>query len=143
MNRKALACAVVWFMTVGCGSARQGAGPREPTPVVGDGTAEAASPAEEKVLTELDAWPPAAKKTIDSLEVIAEAPYAAASGKTCRRLVMTSTRPPRSSKTRLACQSGDRWGFVPSVFLAPMSSETPSSSQTPTSSQTPSEHSEQ
>ena len=114
-----------WFLTSGCGSAQQGTAAREPTPVVGDGTAEAASPSEEKVLAALDAWPPAGRKTIDALEVIAEAPYAAASGKTCRRLIITTTRPPKSSKTRLACQNGERWGFVPSVFLAPTASDAP------------------
>ena len=117
--RAAVLFSLVCGVMIGCASTKQDVAPEEPTSIMGDGTAEAASPAEAKVLAELERLPPAQERTIDSLSVVADAPYAAASGKTCRRLTMTSRKPPKTSRTRLACRNGDSWGFVPSVFLAP------------------------
>jgi len=103
----------------GCGSTSSNVGPDVPSPVIGDGTAEAASPAEAKVLARLDRFPVAEARSVDTVSVVADAPYAAASGKTCRRLTFTPSTPPKTSRTRLACKDADRWTFVPSVFLAP------------------------
>jgi len=71
------------------------------------------------VLAQLEQLPATEARTIDSLVVVADAPYSAASGKTCRRLTLTPQKPPKASRTRLACRDGDAWGFVPSVFLVP------------------------
>ena len=109
---------------LGCATTNQDVRSQEPTPVIGDGTAEAASPAEAKVLEKLDRLPVAKATTVETLSVVADAPYAAASGKTCRRLTLTSQgsstsqAPPKTARTRLACRNGDGWSFVPSVFLA-------------------------
>ena len=110
-----LACGVMF----GCASTNHDATPAAPQSVLGDGTAEAASPAETKVLSQLEKLPPGQARSVDTLSVVADPPYAAASGKTCRRLTFTPLKPPKTTTTRLACRSGDDWGFVPSVFLAP------------------------
>ena len=110
-----LVCAAL----VGCASTNQELTSEQPQSVMGDGTAEPASPAETKVLAQLEQLPPTQASTIDGLSVVADAPYAAASGKTCRRLTLTSVKPPKASRVRLACRNGDAWGFVPSVFLVP------------------------
>ena len=126
MSRKAPVHAHPWVVVslvcgvmFGCASTNQDVTPQEPGSAVGDGTAEAASPAEAKVLTMLEQLPPAQARSIEGLNVVADAPYSAASGKTCRRLTLTPLKPPKTSRTRLACRDGAAWGFVPSVFLAP------------------------
>lgn len=117
--RPQLLVIVVCIVMSGCGSTSSNASADTPSPVLGDGTAEAASPAEAKVLARLDQFPVAEARSVDTISVVADAPYAAASGKTCRRLTLTPSTPPKTSRTRLACKDADRWGFVPSVFLAP------------------------
>lgn len=126
MSRKAPVRAQPWVLfslvcgvMLGCASANQDVAPGEPTSFVGDGTAEAASPAEAKVLAQLGQLPPAQERTVDNLSVTADPPYTAASGKTCRRLTLKPLKSPKTSRTRLACRNGERWAFVPSVFLAP------------------------
>jgi hypothetical protein len=110
---------LVCIVMLGCGTANQDVRAEEPSTAIGDGTAEAASPAEAKVLEGLDRLPAAKATTVDNLSVVADPPYAAASGKTCRRLTLTSLRPPKATSTRLACRNARGWGFVPSVYLAP------------------------
>ena len=109
----------VCVVMLGCGSASQNRDAEAPTPLLGSGKAEAASPAEAKVLEQLERLPVAQARTVDALSVVADAPYAAASGKTCRRLTLTPLEPPKTSRTRLACKDAGHWGFVPSVFSAP------------------------
>ena len=109
----------VCSVMLGCGTTNQDLRSEEPASIVGDGTAEAASPAEAKVLEKLDRLPVTKPTTVETLSVVADAPYASASGKTCRRLTLTALTPPKTSRTRLACRNGDVWGFVPSVFVAP------------------------
>lgn len=109
-----LVCGVMF----GCASTNHDVTPQGPTGGVGDGTAEATSPAEAKVLAMLEQLPAAQARSIDGLNVVADAAYAAASGKTCRRLTLTPLKPPKTSKTRVACRDGTGWAFVPSVFLA-------------------------
>jgi hypothetical protein len=46
--------------------------------------------------------------------VVGDAAYAAASGRTCRRLQLTQGSGPTSD--RLACSDGGAWFFVPDVF---------------------------
>lgn len=110
---------LVCIVMLGCGTTNQDVRAEEPGTVIGDGTAEAASPAEAKVLAGLDRLPAAKEASVDNLSVVADPPYAAASGKTCRRLTLTSLRPPKPSNTRLACRNAEGWAFVPSVYLAP------------------------
>jgi hypothetical protein len=116
----------VCVVMLGCGSASQNLAADGPTPLLGSGKAEAASPAEAKVLAQLEGLPAAKAQKVDTLSVVADAPYVAASGKTCRRLTLTPLEPPKTSRTRLACKDvgqhdgASAWGFVPSVFSAPM-----------------------
>jgi len=116
---------VVCVVMLGCGSTSQNLAADGPTPLIGNGKAEAASPAEAKVLEQLERLPVAQARNVDTLSVVADAPYAAASGKTCRRLTLTPVEPPKTSRTRLACKDAGQhagasaWGFVPSVFSAP------------------------
>lgn len=110
---------LVCCVMLGCAAANQDIAPEGPMSVVGDGTAEAASPAEAKILGQLGQLPPSQERTVDTLSVIAGPPYTAASGKTCRRLTFKPLKPPKTSRMRLACRNADGWVFVPSVFLAP------------------------
>jgi hypothetical protein len=80
---------------------------------------EATSPSEAEVLKKLDDLPTAQARTVGPLNVVADAPYDAASGKMCRRVLLTQAGAPKRSKTRLACRGESEWAFVPSVFLAP------------------------
>jgi hypothetical protein len=118
--RAAALCALISLTGVnltGCGSS-QGQPVSPPAPV-GGGTAEAGSPAEEKVLERLADMPPSKAQRVGDLAVLAEAPYSAASGKTCRRVTLTKSAEPRTSRTRLACSDGGPWRYVPDVFLSP------------------------
>ena len=110
-----LGCLVV----TACGGERREPRTQSGTSVMGDGTAEAASPSELKVLAVLGELVPGKTRTIGELSVVADAPYYAASGKTCRGVTLTSANPPKHSRTRLACKNGEAWYFAPSVFLAP------------------------
>lgn len=106
------------LMSVACAGERHFS--RPPTAMAaGGGTAEPASPAEAKVLEQLDAVAPGQPKAVGDLTVVADAPYHAASGKKCRQVTMTTKRSPKVSRTRLACNDGGAWQFVPNVFLAP------------------------
>lgn len=116
---RAMLVSAVCVVMLGCGSASHNRDAEAPTPLLGSGKAEAASPAEAKVLEQLERLPVAQARTVDALSVVADAPYAAASGKTCRRLTLTPIEPPKTSRTRLACKDAGHWGFVPSVFSAP------------------------
>jgi hypothetical protein len=71
------------------------------------------------VLERLNDMPTQKRQTVGNLSVVADPPYAAASGRTCRRVTLTSTAKPQTSTMRLACKDGKAWQFVPSVFLAP------------------------
>jgi hypothetical protein len=107
------------LMATACGGDRQEPRAQSGGPVLGDGTAEPASPSELKVLAALDELAPGQPRAIGDLSVVADAPYHAASGRTCRGVTLTSTLPPKHSRTRLACKHGQQWQFAPSVFLAP------------------------
>jgi len=118
--RAAALCALIGLTGVnlaGCGASQEQ--PIAAPAPVGGGTAEAGSPAEEKVLERLADMPPSKSQRIGELAVLAEAPYTAASGKTCRRVTLTKAAAPRSSRTRLACSDGEAWQYVPDVFLSP------------------------
>lgn len=54
---------------------------------------------------------------VGGLSVVAEAPYAAASGRTCRALSLKQAGA-SNGMSRVACTDGKQWFFVPDVFGA-------------------------
>jgi len=92
------------------------ANPRDVADANDTGNAIGAKDASERsVLERLPALPTDRTERIGALSVTAAAPYAAASGCTCRALAVrpNSGQPPVS---RLACTKGGAWFFVPDVF---------------------------
>lgn len=94
-----------------CGS------PPSPGPLHAGDKAEPRSDAERTVLGQLDGWPPGEAKTIGGVEVVAEPPYMAASGSTCRWLQLEG---PKGAERRLACKDREStpWFYAPSVLTA-------------------------
>jgi hypothetical protein len=70
---------------------------------------------ERTVLQRLPGLPSGKAERLGSLNVTAEAPYTAASGRTCRALSL-SDEPRQQAVPRLACTKGGAWFFVPDVF---------------------------
>jgi len=85
-------------------------------------TVEPASEDERRVLEQLPELVPGKRVTIGSLTVVAERPYPAASGRTCRSVTLTASGQKRSPRPRLACSEGGsgEWFFVPDVFAEPV-----------------------
>jgi hypothetical protein len=73
------------------------------------------SAGERDVLQRLPHLPNGAPQQIGGLVVTASAPYAAASGRTCRSLELSMPSSKEASR-RLACSNGNAWFFVPDVF---------------------------
>lgn len=67
------------------------------------------------VLREVAGLPSGVARRIGGTSVLAEAPYVAASGRTCRALQL-SAQTPSPTTHRLACSDGQAWFFVPDVF---------------------------
>jgi hypothetical protein len=59
--------------------------------------------------------PTGAPRHVDAVDVMADAPYTAASGRTCRALALSAGKDADASH-RLACTDGSGWFFVPDVF---------------------------
>ena len=78
-------------------------------------TVSAQSDTERKVLAEAANLPSGIARQIGDASVSAEPPYAAASGRTCRALVLTTAK---TSRRRLACAGQPSWFFVPDVFAS-------------------------
>lgn len=70
---------------------------------------------ERRLLRELPALPSGKAQRVGDTNVVAEEPYASASGKSCRALQVTSG-PTRPASHRLACTDGKVWFFVPDIF---------------------------
>jgi hypothetical protein len=70
------------------------------------------------LLTELPKLPPQAPRRMGDNTVVAEAPYLAASGRTCRAIHVDGISAQAGSRHRLACSNGSSWFFVPDVFGA-------------------------
>lgn len=70
---------------------------------------------ERQLLQQLSQLPNGTARQIGDANVVAEAPYSAASGHTCRAVQLTS-RQKRTADHRLACTDGHAWFFVPDVF---------------------------
>lgn len=96
-----------------CGSAP----PSEATiyydPALRPGVVEA-SDAERQLLARLDEVPPGQSLEIAGHVYVAEAPYAAASGRLCRSV---RVRAGERETPRLACEADQGWVFVPDVFV--------------------------
>jgi hypothetical protein len=72
-----------------------------------------ANDSERKLLEALPRIQDGREQRVAEAKVVAEAPYASASGKTCRALRLGSAR---GESRRLACSDGKAWFFVPDVF---------------------------
>jgi hypothetical protein len=75
----------------------------------------AQSETERSLLTQLSTLPTGTARRVGDATVLSEAPYDAASGRTCRALQIT-TPGAREPRHRLACSDGKAWFFVPDVF---------------------------
>lgn len=74
-----------------------------------------ANDSERRLLEALPRLAEGREQRVAEAKVVAEAPYASASGKTCRAVHFLSG--PRPSEThRLACSDGKSWFFVPDVL---------------------------
>jgi hypothetical protein len=85
------------------------------------GTVAAGTATERAVLAALPRLAATAPERINGLTVMAQTPYLAASGRTCRAVSLTS--PKGGVENRLACSDGRSWFFVPNVFSSPTSTE--------------------
>jgi hypothetical protein len=119
-----LAHALLATLALGCTRSQPVAEPGPPGP----SAIEPANETEREILQRLPTLAPEQPVTIDGAMVSAAAPYHAASGRTCRPLVITGAD--RSARSRLACREDAEWFFVPQVFQAdePQSRGTDSSS---------------
>jgi hypothetical protein len=80
---------------------------------------EPRSDVERKVLAKIEQLQPNVPTEIDGCQVVAEAPYFAASGRHCRRVRLTYSDRSPTTEVRVACQNDSHWGvYVPNV-LAP------------------------
>jgi hypothetical protein len=78
-------------------------------------TVAAASATERQVLERVATLPNGASTRIGDATVDAEAPYAAASARSCRALHITLSAS-RQPVHRVACNDGRAWFFVPDIF---------------------------
>jgi hypothetical protein len=85
-------------------------------------TLKAQTSTERALLQRLGNLPSGSPQQVGDAVVVAEAPYAAASGRTCRALQITSSNESHA-QSRLACTNGISWLFVPDVFGSSSSSE--------------------
>jgi hypothetical protein len=78
-------------------------------------TVPAASATERQVLDRVASLPSGVATQIGDATVSAEAPYTAASARTCRPLHITANAS-RQTLHRIACSDGRAWFFVPDIF---------------------------
>ena len=81
-------------------------------------TVPAVSATERQVLDRVAGLPSGVATKIGDATVNAEAPYAAASARSCRALHITSSAS-RQPLHRVACNEGRAWFFVPDIFGTP------------------------
>lgn len=105
------ALALVATLALGCTRAQHATQPVEPPR---PSAVEPADDVERTILLQLPALAPGQPATIESAIVTAEAPYPAASGRTCRSLTVTRTYD--VARSRLACIEDGEWFFVPQIF---------------------------
>lgn len=70
---------------------------------------------ERALLARVGKLPSGNAQQIGGASVVAQPPYVAASGRTCRALLIAAA-PARPAQHRLACSNGESWFFVPDVF---------------------------
>lgn len=73
------------------------------------------TPSERLLLEQLSQLPNGTARRVGDASVIAEAPYSAASGHTCRAVTLASSQS-RKATRRLACSNEGHWFFVPDIF---------------------------
>lgn len=76
-------------------------------------TLSAESRPEQAVLRVLSSLPAGQARSVEGATVVAESPYTAASGRTCRALRLETGE---RHGPRLACRGAQGWFFVPDVF---------------------------
>jgi hypothetical protein len=107
-------CALL-LASLGCGS-QPSAEPRDVADATDTGRAlPAHTRLEQALLRALPTLPSGQPRQIAGSTIVAEAPYTAASGRTCRPV---SIQENGKSLARLACQRDGAWYFVPDVFGA-------------------------
>jgi len=120
-KRWRLIAAILPLAVVACSS---GSHSQVPDPnyasLVEPGTSAPSDDVERAVLERLSELEPNAEEHIDGQVVVAGAPYAAASGRTCRMVTIRSSKETRPSRARLACLVEDVWAFVPEVLRLPL-----------------------
>jgi hypothetical protein len=95
-----------------------GCGPAEVAPQNPGGRVEAADDAERQILAQAEGLPAGQKTTVAGMTVVADEPYHAASGNTCRWLSISAGN--GTGARRLACSDGASWFFAPDVLGAPI-----------------------
>lgn len=76
---------------------------------------ESASKDEAAVLQQVDKLVTGKRQKVGGVFVVADAPYFAASGRTCRSLLISSGAN-RAGRARLACEDGSTWFWAPEVM---------------------------
>lgn len=111
--------AVVVLSSVACGPSQK-APPAEPgySVLVSPGTSEPRDELERSILAKLSELPADAESTIEGRTVIAGRVYAAASGRTCRSIIIHGDDK-SPLRNRLACRMGEAWAFVPDAVRRP------------------------
>lgn len=108
--------ALVWLFAIvvsSCASASKPE-PRDVADANDTGrTVGASNGLEREVLSAMPTLSEGKPKQLAGANVVAQSAYSAASGRLCRRVVMTTAS---AVKQRLACTNGDGWFFVPDVF---------------------------
>lgn len=99
------------------------ANPRDVADANDTGNAIGAKDASEsRMLQRLPALPTGKPERVGQVSVTADAPYSAASGRTCRALSVRP-EPAQPAVLRLACTKGGPWFFVPDVFAGGTTAE--------------------
>ena len=108
-----LTTVVLHVLLVGCSSSPKYS-PRDTADANDTGaTLSAKSELERALLRRAATLQTGTRQAFGESTVVAEAPYAAASGRTCRTLHVERGR---AASHRLACSEGATWFFVPDVF---------------------------
>ncbi len=116
-----LVAATLPLIAVSCSSSHRPE-PRDPSyaSLVEPGTREPSDDVERAILARLGELEPGAEEHIDGQVVVAGAPYAAASGRTCRTVTIRPSAQAAKPSSRLACLVEDVWAFVPDVLRLPI-----------------------
>jgi hypothetical protein len=120
LGRALVSLASLW-LSVAC-AAPPPASPRDLSDANDTGSRLEASPSDRALLARLSAMPSGTPRQVGDATVVADAAYAAASGRECRLLHLTRPQG-HSTIDQLACSDGGDWFWVPDVFAARLKSE--------------------